>query len=422
MARSSAWRIFIFSLASIVLIFCHSCKREWNNPFDDLPPDIWAPQDFSVTDVSITEKQLSWSYGEFNIEGFKLDRKKGDEEWQVGFKIFSISTRNWKDVEIIPDSSYYQYQLYAFAGTNQSIQLLQSSYGALLAPLFLDYTVTSVNSVTVHWQESNIGEDGYKVDRKMNNGNWQLSFRNLDANSASFEDNSVDLENNTYTYRIYAYYASFYSEQNELTIDIRCGKEYTFNHIAGEVAPVDKTVTYGTVETDLTGSVKCWITQNLGSDHQASFVTDTTETSAGWYWQFNRKQGYMHDGKIRTPNSTWISPISESMNWQIAQDPCALLLGSGWRIPTYNEWINVLERSGWGDWYGPWSSSLKMHAGGALDLNTEGSLIDRGTFGGFWSSTQIYELAGSSLDFNNNQCWMNTEHKAHAFTIRCLKD
>ncbi len=81
-----------------------------------------------------------------------------------------------------------------------------------------------------------------------------------------------------------------------------CGAStITINHAAGAVAPVTKTVTYGTV-TNIPGETsKCWITSNLGADHQASAVSDATEASAGWYWQFNRKQGYKHDGTTKRP-------------------------------------------------------------------------------------------------------------------------
>jgi hypothetical protein len=120
-----------------------------------------------------------------------------------------------------------------------------------------------------------------------------------------------------------------------------CSTSITINHVAGVVAPVTKTVTYGTV-TNIPGEpTKCWITSNLGADHQATAVNDATEPSAGWYWQFNLKQGYKHDGTTRTPNTAWITNISESSDWTSMNDPCVLELGNGWRIPTYTEWTNV---------------------------------------------------------------------------------
>jgi len=78
------------------------------------------------------------------------------------------------------------------------------------------------------------------------------------------------------------------------------GDSITVTHTAaGGVAPVDKTVTYGTVLTNLAGptatTYRRWITQNLGATNQATSADDATEPSAGWYWQFNRKQGFKHD-------------------------------------------------------------------------------------------------------------------------------
>ena len=110
--------------------------------------------------------------------------------------------------------------------------------------------------------------------------------------------------------------------------------------MAGVVAPVSKTVVYGTV-TGIPGeAAKCWITSNLGSDHQAIAVNDVTEPSAGWYWQFNRKQGYKQIWAAAIPAWT-ITNINESSNWITANDPCNLELGTAWRIPTYTEWYNV---------------------------------------------------------------------------------
>ena len=70
-----------------------------------------------------------------------------------------------------------------------------------------------------------------------------------------------------------------------------------------------------------------------GADHQATAVDDATEASAGWYWQFNRKQGYKHTGTTVIP--AWnTTSIDEDSDWIPANDPCAIELGAGWRIPT----------------------------------------------------------------------------------------
>ncbi len=192
------------------------------------------------------------------------------------------------------------------------------------------------------------------------------------------------------------------------------------NHIAGD-APIDKAVTYGTVLTGLTGSNKCWITQNLGADHQATSATDATEESAGWYWQFNRRQGYKHDGTTRTPNTTWINSIYENSNWIITKDPCNLLLGTGWRLPTKTEWQNVPINGGWDNYNQAYASVLKLHAAGWLDA-PDGSLHVRGIVGMYWSSTQMSNSNGFALYFESSSCFINQPIKHEGDAVRCLKD
>jgi hypothetical protein len=200
-----------------------------------------------------------------------------------------------------------------------------------------------------------------------------------------------------------------------------CGDFITIDHVAGDIAPVDKTVTYSTV-TNIPGlPSKCWITSNLGADHQATVVSDNTEASAGWYWQFNRKQGYKHDGTTRKPNTNWISSIIEYSDWTPANDPCTLELGSGWRIPTSTEWNDVDAGGNWTDWNGPWNSALKIHAAGYL-ISGNGSLGPRGEAGYYMSSSQYSYSHSHYLYFANSMSDMSIGNKASGYSLRCLRD
>ena len=199
-----------------------------------------------------------------------------------------------------------------------------------------------------------------------------------------------------------------------------CGMNITIDHVEGNVAPVTKTTTYGTVSGVPGEATKCWITSNLGSDWQATAVDDATEASAGWYWQFNRKQGYKHDGSTLTPAWT-ITEIVENSNWLAENDPCTIELGSNWRIPTYTEWTNVDATGDWTDWNGPWGSLLKIHAAGNLS-NSTGNLISRGTIGRYWSSTQNTDTWGRYLFFLSTDCTVIHIVKAYGYSLRCLRN
>jgi uncharacterized protein (TIGR02145 family) len=202
-----------------------------------------------------------------------------------------------------------------------------------------------------------------------------------------------------------------------------CGSPITINHMAGSVAPVTKTVSYSTVMNIPGEPAKCWITSNLGADHQATAVNDATEESAGWYWQFNLMQGFKHSGSERTPNSAWIGDHPENSDWMPAHDPCALELGTGWRLPTYMEWNNVDANTGgnWDTWNDAWNSDLKLHGAGYL-MFFNGDLYYRGEHGYYWSNSQYNNGGALYLDFSPTFCGPGGTGKVFGLTVRCIKE
>jgi hypothetical protein len=286
-----------------------------------------------------------------------------------------------------------------------------------LSPLESEH-VASENQIQWNWN-SVIAATGYK----WNTTNDYVSATDMGA-SATYTESELNC-NDSYTRYAWAYNGcGGYSAPVELTESTLacpgCGTAITINHVAGNIAPVTKTVTYGIV-TNIPGEVsKCWISSNLGASNQAMAVDDNTELPAGWYWQFNRMQGYQHDGTTRTPSS-WISNINENLDWQSASDPCFLELGNGWRIPTSVEWTNIDASGGWTDWTGPWTSPLKLHAAGYLG---NGDLYNRSAEGYYWSSMQAgtdFE-SGWDLHLNSSSSAISSNNKKMGFSVRCIKD
>ena len=195
----------------------------------------------------------------------------------------------------------------------------------------------------------------------------------------------------------------------------------TVTHTAGAVAPVSKTVTYGLVQTSLSGASKCWITQNLGATNQATSATDATEASAGWYWQFNRKQGWKYDTSLVPTSPAWDNTNDNTYTgWDPAKDPCTILLGAGWRIPTYTEWFNADGApQNWASSTATFNSVLKLHMAGCLSF---GALSLRGSSGYYWGRTQYSGTIGWYLYFNSGNSGMYNLNKAYGFSLRCLKD
>ncbi|MEI6316372.1 MAG: hypothetical protein WCO65_01435 [bacterium] len=196
---------------------------------------------------------------------------------------------------------------------------------------------------------------------------------------------------------------------------------------------------YGTVSSSLSGTSKCWLTQNLGADHPATTFNDSSRASAGWYFQFNRKQGYVSSVDtatdilgykyyqyLLTPASAWVSQINESADWQSANDPCTLLLGTGWRLPTQLEIKTVLANGGWTTGDAAYGSIFNFHSS---YLNTDTTYntsysLDYGA-GYFWSSNQHDASSGWALyltDASNEVNNIESPNKKNAYPIRCIKD
>lgn len=200
-----------------------------------------------------------------------------------------------------------------------------------------------------------------------------------------------------------------------------CGDSiYVYHQTTDSVAPVNKVVWYKTDTSSSSGSLKCFTLKNLGATTQASSATDNTESSAGWYWQFNRKQGYRYTSS-RTPNTTWITSINENSNWILTEDPCRLELGSDWRIWTSTELSSIDSYYSWANYNNTYSSFLKIHAAGYLG-NSDGIVSERGMVGAYMTSTQYSNTEMNYIYITNSFSFVSNGQKTRAGTVRCIRD
>jgi Fibrobacter succinogenes major domain (Fib_succ_major). len=200
-----------------------------------------------------------------------------------------------------------------------------------------------------------------------------------------------------------------------------CPSEFEIYHKEGlNGSPVTKRIVYHSINSSITGSPVCWLTQNLGADSIPASASDKSDVSAGWYFQFNRQQGYQYTNDSRTPATTW-QGINESSQWTAANDPCGLLLGTGWRLPTISEWKAADDTPQYwqkaSDVYG---SVLKLHMAGRL-RSDNGSLENRGSHGYYWSSTHYSDPNGSYFDFAESSSVTTYISKSYAFPVRCVR-
>ena len=338
----------------------------------------------------------------------------------------TVVTGTYTSINLMSSTHYLQIEIKPSGGTYSTISKGPIAQSTVVCPPNPPTTPTAASHVPsttqIVW---NWNSQADATAFKWNTVNDYASATDMGAALTKTETGLTC--NTAYTryvwdYTICGHSAALTLNQTTSSCPFTCGNTITVNHVAGSVAPVSKTVTYGTVSNIPGETSKCWITSNLGADHQATALGDATEESAGWYWQFNRIQGYKHDGTTRTPNTTWISDINESSNWLTANDPCTSELGTSWRLPTNTEWSNVKAAGSWTTYYQPWGSDLVLHLAGFL-YPTSGALQARGTgsgYGFYWGSVQGSAISGSNIFFYSSGCNNDNAGKSSGIPIRCI--
>lgn len=239
-------------------------------------------------------------------------------------------------------------------------------------------------------------------------GSFSIDISNLKANTIYYAK----------AYAINSKGTSFGDQISFTTKDVNPAKSITVSHkVTNGVAPVDATITYDIYWTSSSGTRKGWITKNLGATREGSAANEKNINSSGWYFQFNRKQGYQSDENTRIPNTTWIKNIVEDLNWQLFNDPCRLELGGKWRLPTMTEWSD--ERNTWNG--EAFLSPMKIVSSAYL-LSGSGRLSQWGVSGNYWTSNQQSSSIGFYLGGGGPSYFDRSDVKALAMPCRCISD
>ncbi|MCD4665088.1 MAG: hypothetical protein K8R68_07435 [Bacteroidales bacterium] len=292
------------------------------------------------------------------------------------------------------------------------------------APSNLQITSNSLTSITLTWQDNSTYEECFKIDRKVNQGAWEEEFAIVNANQTTFTDESLDLANNDYTYRVYAFVNTYQSQKIEGIATLPCGYLFTDDRDGNQ---------YETVEI----GNQCWMKENLAYLPDVSPPSNGSQTSSYHY-----VYGYEGSSVSEAKATSNYQDYGVLYNWPAALTACP----DGWHLPSDDEWTILTDYLGGQSvaggkmkstrtepdphprWNSP-NTGANNSSGfsglpGGLRNYYDGSFSDVGYYGYWWSSTE-YSSSNAWLRilyYDNDDASSYYNSKEYGFSVRCLRD
>jgi hypothetical protein len=173
----------------------------------------------TVTQQTVSSFKLDWSDNSTGEDGFKIERKIDSEAYvQIASVGSNVITYTDSSINKKGYTTVY-YRVRAFKGTDYSTYSEKTQSISFPAPSNINYTKTSISSITVAWSDNSNGEDGFRIDKKIGSSEWVLTYGTAAANAVSWLDSNAE-PNTSIQYRVYAYKGSNSSTANySATID-----------------------------------------------------------------------------------------------------------------------------------------------------------------------------------------------------------
>jgi len=178
-----------------------------------------APENLQAVKISDTAIEISWEYSisEDADIVFTIARKKGNESWNNQYRTTDLTS--FMENISADDSSIYVYKIKVediTMETESDFSDIEVYFTDISIPSNIIAEIISVESIIISWEDGCVGEDGYKIDKKIGQGKWQTEYKILEKNSTSVNDTAAFSD--TLYYRVYAYVGDNNSTYGEVNI------------------------------------------------------------------------------------------------------------------------------------------------------------------------------------------------------------
>jgi uncharacterized protein (TIGR02145 family) len=391
-----------------------------------------APTNLTLTNISPTQIDLSWTDNSNNETGFKIERRKGTDPYTIIGSV-NANVTTFSDTKLIPNGTY-AYKVNAFnANTKSSTNSNEVTVTAstpIVVPTLITTLPSSITPVTAS-SGGNIESDGGAIITARGvvwsvnpNPITTLSTKTIDGTGAgSFTSAITTLTvNTTYYVRAYATNSAGTAYGNEISFTTSTSSNTTVSDIDGNI-----------YQTAIICNVN-WTTTNLNVTKYRNGdvipqVTDPTQwgnlTTGAWCYYANTSSNGITYGKL--------------YNWYAVNDPRGLA-PVGYHIPSDTEWGTLvtclggevvaggkMKETGTTHWGSPNTDATNTSGFTGLP---GGYQFDNGLFGrigsaGFWWSSSEYSTnSAGNMYLASSFGGASSSHsdKRFGFSVRCVRN
>lgn len=182
--------------------------------------DLTIPTELSITQINQDEVQVSWEDNANGEDGYYVDKKVGEADWEKRYKKLPSNSVDFIDPVDLFETVYYR--VYAYTGTSHTAYSDTASMTpTLAAPSNLTLQKPDLNKIRLNWQDNSEGEEGFAIDKKVGKQDWTIEYAIVDSNTTTWLDNITE-HCGTFSYRVRAFSGEFYSAySNEAQTNVR---------------------------------------------------------------------------------------------------------------------------------------------------------------------------------------------------------
>lgn len=178
--------LLMASIAGVILLHLTGCNAKLVEPVSDV-----VPYNLQVHKVAEGELKITWQYSLPLGDSlqFVISKRTGTGSW---YSYYAVSG-DYEFYDFTPTNDVY---VYAYRVRAEHIYTYDLYPQSEIVAYFSEYadpgevmvTQVSQDELFIEWIDNSIGEDGFYVDKKIDDGNWHNRYRTFGPNVSSFTD------------------------------------------------------------------------------------------------------------------------------------------------------------------------------------------------------------------------------------------